>query len=65
MPKFDVAVTWSCAGTYRGVEAATLEEAIEKVLDADVPYENLPNGEYIDESILIDHDRTQELNEET
>jgi hypothetical protein len=51
--EFEVAVTWSMYGTYR-VKASSLAEAEEKVLDCEPPYDALPKGEYIDESMKID-----------
>lgn len=60
MSKFKIAVTWSVSGTY-DVEANTLKEAKEKVL-AEKPYDALPKGKYIDDSMEVDMDTTRELN---
>jgi hypothetical protein len=62
MPRFEIPVTWSVSGTYH-VEADALEEAKEKVLDAEEPYDKLPKGEYIDDSMRIDEDALKEMNE--
>jgi hypothetical protein len=62
MPIFTVPVNWQMAGEY-SVEAETLEEAIEKVFDAEPPYECLPKGgEYVDDSMTVNHDCLKELN---
>lgn len=59
--QFKVAVVWMMSGTYK-VEANSLEEAQEKVLDCEPPYDNLPQGQYLDQSMYIDDDATNELN---
>lgn len=56
---FKIPVHWHMYGEYE-VEADTLDIAYEKVLNADPPYDSLPNGEYIDGSI---HINTEVLNE--
>jgi hypothetical protein len=60
--KFQVPVTWMMSGTYE-VEAKTLAEANDRVLDCESPYDALPKGEYVDESMAVDHDRSKELND--
>lgn len=55
--KFPVAITWSMSGTF-DVEADSLEEAIAKVEEGKPPYDGLPDGEYIDDSMRIDEDQT-------
>lgn len=59
MKKFTIAYEWSVCGEIT-VEANTLEEAIEKV--EDINEEDLPN-DYIDDSWKINHDVTNELNQ--
>lgn len=61
MKKFKIAVTWFTSGTYT-VEADTLEEAKEKVLNAEPPYDALPKGTYMDDTMLVDDGATEELN---
>jgi len=60
--KYKIAVIWSMSGTYE-VEADSLTHAKEKIENAEPPYEALPKGQYIDDSLVIDNDTTDELNE--
>ena len=58
MPIFRMPVTWEVCGEIK-VDALNLEEAIKFY-----EYENLPTGEYIDGSLVLDHDVLEELNSE-
>ncbi len=62
MATFIIPVTYQMAGEYH-VEADTLEQAKEKVLDADPPYDALPkNAEYVDDSMEVNEEVLAELN---
>lgn len=61
--EFVVAVTWVVSGQFK-VMAKSLHQAQEKVFD-DPLYQDLPKGEYVDDSLKIDHDTTRELNDDT
>ena len=61
MAKFRVAVEWSMYGEVE-VDADTLQEAIEKVEDdLDMP---LPEGEYIDDSFVVNSEFSEFLAKE-
>jgi len=62
--KYTIAVTWSMSGTYE-VEADSLTHAKEKIENYLFLYKvkALPKGQYIDDSLVIDNDTTDELNE--
>ena len=61
MPTFRIPATWHCSHTFT-VIADTVERAVEMVEDAQPPFDNLPPGDYIDDSFRIDQDLLEELN---
>ncbi len=61
MATYKIAVTWHMSGTYT-LDAPSLEKAMEIVNAADPPCQELPKGRYIDDSMEIDMDQTNELN---
>jgi len=62
MPQFKIAVQWMMCGQYNNVEADTLEAAKEKVLDCEFPYDKLPKGIYVGDSMEINEQTTRALN---
>jgi len=63
MPKFNIAVTWLMSGVYRDVDAATIGEAKEKVMNADENHlPTYPKGKPIDDSFLVDDNETRDMN---
>lgn len=40
-------------GGFYTVQAETLEDAAEKIYDADAPFDKLPEGEYIDDTFKV------------
>ncbi len=52
MPKFRVFCIWHVAHTFE-VDADTLEEAKEKLLNAEPPYDILPKGDFVDDSFEV------------
>jgi hypothetical protein len=63
MMKFIIPVTWSVFGKYK-VEATSLKEAIRLVKNSTPPYDALPEGIYINESLVVDMDLVKELNDD-
>lgn len=61
MQQFVIPLTWEMYGKIR-VNAETLEEAIDYVLGPECP---LPKGSYVDESVRVDHDVMNEMEENT
>lgn len=61
MPKFRIPVTWMVNGHYE-VEADTIQQACNKVESSEEPYDDLPIGEYVDESMNVDTDSLKEQN---
>ena len=59
MPKFVIPVTYTMYGKYT-IEADTIEEALDKVLDENLP---LPNGSgYVEDSIEVNEEDVRENN---
>jgi hypothetical protein len=58
MKTYRVPVSWMMCGSVY-MEADSLDEAIEKVIEEDGP---LPEGFYLDDSFQVDTDLAEELN---
>lgn len=56
MPTFRIPVTWSVYGHYE-IEAQSLQSAIVKAEDL-----CLPEGDYLDDSLEIEHECIEKLN---
>lgn len=60
---FTIGVQWTEFGEYK-VEAESLEEAKRLVMEANAPYDDLPAGEYLDDSLIISDEYTRDRNHE-
>ena len=61
--KFKIPIDWQCYGVFE-VEADSIKEAVNLILDAEPPYDGLPDGDYVDDSMRINWDVLQEKNPE-
>lgn len=60
--KFKVPVEWTMIGEYE-VDAESLQEAIEKVNAGEHPFDELPDGDYLDDSLVVNKELAVDMEE--